>query len=280
MRILLLSAVLLPFLSACSLERFRRTETTDVPAPAVGAYPSDVSQASIEVGGRPRTFHVFIPSTLDRTQPAALVVQLHGGRGSGSTIDSLTRLNAVAERQGLIAVAPDGVDGNWNDGRPGVDTTAANENIDDVGFLVAMVDEISSRNNVDQHRVFAMGISNGAMMANRLACERPDRFAAVALVAGTGPEQFRTTCTSHEPVSVISVHGTADPLVPYNGGVGKFSRVGAVAAVDATAEYWASRDSCEGPPTAAVAGTPGRADRNTSRSASSVTLTHRSMPPT
>lgn len=248
MRILLLSAVLLPFLSACSLERFRRMEITDAPAPTVGPHPSGASQASIEVGGRSRTFHVFIPSALDRAQPAALVVLLHGGRGSGDTIDSLTRLNAVAEREGFITVAPDGVDGNWNDGRD-VDNTPANDSIDDVGFLVAMVDNISSRNHVDQHRVFAMGTSNGAMMANRLACEHPDRFAAVGLVAGMGPEQFGTTCTSHEPVSVISVHGTADPLVPYNGAVGRFSQVGTVVAVDALAEYWASRDTCESTPT-------------------------------
>jgi polyhydroxybutyrate depolymerase len=251
MRILLLSAVLLPFLSACGLERFRHTEPTDAPAPTVGPYPAGGSHASIEVGGRHRTFHVFIPPTLDSAHPAALIVQLHGGRGSGASIDSLTRLNAVAEREGFITAAPDGVDGNWNDGRPDVDNTAANDNIDDVGFLVAMIDEVSSRNNVDRHRVFAMGISNGAMMANRLACERPDRFAAVALVAGTGPAQLGATCASDEPVSVISVHGTADPLVPYNGGVGKFSQVGSVATVDATAAYWASRDKCDSPPATA-----------------------------
>jgi polyhydroxybutyrate depolymerase len=251
MRILLYTAVLLPFLTSCGLRRHADTATTTPSKAApVDTTPAD-SVASLDFGGRTRTFHVYTPSTLDRSVPAPVVIQLHGGRGSGSEIDKLTGLNSLAEREGFIAVAPDGVGGNWNDGRTDSDVSAIDESIDDVGFLVAMIDDIATRHRVDPTRVYAMGISNGAMMANRLACERPDRFAAVGLVAGTGPEKLEDVCAEGEPASVISIHGTVDPLVPYEGGVGRFDSVGQVASVDALAEYWTVRDNCTSAPTEA-----------------------------
>jgi polyhydroxybutyrate depolymerase len=214
--------------------------------PSEPAFPTGISTSSIEYGGRTRTFQIFVPSTLPLEQAAPLVVQLHGGGGAGKSIDRLTRFNAIGMRENVMVVAPDGVDGNWNDGRTNVDLTAMRENIDDVGFLVAVVDAIGKHHRVDRRRVFAAGISNGAMMANRLACERSDRFAAVGLVAGTGPAEAVGTCSATGHVSVIAFNGTDDPLIPYNGGVGRRAQVGEVASVDATASYWTNRNDCNG----------------------------------
>jgi polyhydroxybutyrate depolymerase len=226
--------------------------SSTAPVPSTPAYPTGLTVSSLAFGGRTRTFQVYVPKTL-ATEPTAIVIQLHGGRGSGARIDALTKFNRLAETESFIVVAPDGVDGNWNDGRTQQTVTAMRENIDDVGFLVAIVDEVARHQPVDRSKVFAAGISNGAMMANRLACERPETFAAVALVSGTGPVGFGANCSNGKHPAVIAFNGTDDPLIPYNGGTGRQADVGPVASVDAIAEFWAKHNGCTGGPTASSA---------------------------
>jgi polyhydroxybutyrate depolymerase len=170
-------------------------------------------------------------------------------RGTGVATDSVTNLNALADKKGFVVVAPDGVDKNWNDGRTDVREGAAfTENIDDVGFLVAVIDEVAAHVRVDQARVYSMGISNGAMMSNRLACDRPDRFAAVGLVAGTGPADLAARCTSSAPAAVIAFNGTDDPLISYTGDADLHPELGRRLSVDELASYWTARNGTVGEP--------------------------------
>ena len=213
-------------------------------------YPVGSTKVSFDFDGHPRTFTVYIPADLPTGRAVPLVFQLHGGGGTGVDTDSVTRLNAVADREGFIVVAPDGVEKNWNDGRVDVrDKTAFVKNIDDVGFLVTVLDEIGTHHRVDQRRVYAMGISNGAMMSGRLACERPDRFAAVGLVAGTGPIDLANSCGSKGSASIIAFNGTDDPLISYAGDASVHPELGKRLSVDQLAEYWTTRNGCTDPPT-------------------------------
>jgi polyhydroxybutyrate depolymerase len=168
----------------------------------------------IESGGLARTYRVYRPAALDRSRPVPLVVMLHGGFGSGEQAEQAYGWDAKADSAGFVVAYPDGVARAWNAGT--CCGLPQRTNIDDVGFLRQLIDRLASDENVDPDRVFATGISNGAMMAYRLACELPGRLAAIGPVAGT----MTVPCDGATPTSVLHVHGLADQNVPYEGGVG------------------------------------------------------------
>jgi polyhydroxybutyrate depolymerase len=190
-----------------------------------------------------RTYTVYIPVGV--THPSALVVNLHGGGGSGRDEEALTHYDAVADAHGFVVVYPDGIDKNWADGR-GASPPDRN-GIDDVGFLVALVGKLVHDYGIDAGHVFATGISNGAFMANRLACERADIFAAIAPVAGT--LGTNVACAPSRPVAVLAAHGTTDPIVPFSGGQ-MHGRGGAstIVAAPTMAARWRELDGCQGDP--------------------------------
>ena len=187
-------------------------------------------------GGLQRTYQVHVPAGLDH--PAGLVINLHGAGMTGSAQAALTNYNAVADGYGFVAVYPDGIDLSWADGRGA--STPDRQGVDDVGFLVALVDRLTQDYGIDRGRVFATGMSAGAFMATRLACERADVVSAVAPVAGTLGAAF--PCAPSRPVSVLEIHGTADPrpcpsaVAPMLGRGG----VSDIVAAPALAERWLS----------------------------------------
>lgn len=200
---------------------------------------SGTHRLSLTVDGRARSYLLHVPPALG-TDPRPLVVELHGGGGNAAGMERLTHLSAQTDPRGWLIVAPDGVDRRWNDGRPGVGS-----GVDDVAFIRALIDDVARRTPVDRSRVFATGISNGAMMSGRLACELAAEIAAVAQVAGTIGVEAQSACAPAEPVSVLVIAGTADPLVPYDGGVvGEalgLSR-GAVVGAEQYVTDWLARD--------------------------------------
>ncbi len=172
---------------------------------------------ALEHGGRSRHYVLHVPRiagptvpTLDASTssaPRALVVSLHGGGGHAEGVANQTGFSALADREGFVVVYPDGVDKGWNDGRAGVPSTAVKENVDDVGFLTAVLDDVARRVSIDPGRVFVNGISNGAFMSARFACERSSRVAAIGLVAGSMGPELLASCKLSRPVSVIAFLG-------------------------------------------------------------------------
>jgi len=194
-------------------------------------------------GGMDRTYTLHVPPG----DPVGLVLNLHGGGGTGTGQQGLTDFDAVANAHSLLVVYPDGYDKSWADGR-GV-SPADRHHVDDVGFLVGLAGKLSNDYNIGAGHVFATGMSNGGFMSNRLACERADVFAAIAPVAGT--LGVGVACNPSRPVSVWEAHGTADPLVPFNGGDVK-GRGGISHAISANnmVDKWRSVDGCQGIPSA------------------------------
>ncbi len=166
---------------------------------------------TLAFGGLDRTYQLHVPAGLDR--PAGLVVNLHGAGMTGASQAAATNYNAVADQYGFVVAYPNGIDMSWVDGRGA--SVPDRQGVDDVGFLVALIDRLSRDYGVPSGRVFATGMSAGAFMANRLACDRADIVAAIAPVAGT--LGAGTRCTPSRPVSVLETHGTTDPVVPYAG---------------------------------------------------------------
>ncbi len=150
-----------------------------------------------------------------------MFIGLHGGEGWADQFAQTNHIERLAESNGFIVVHPDGVkitgsNGEvWNGGA--CCGRAARENIDDVGFINALIDQLTATNEIDPHRIFAFGHSNGAIMSYRLACELSDRIVGIGLYAGTlGID----TCQPSQPVSIIHIHGAADQNIPLAGGVG------------------------------------------------------------
>ncbi|MGE0877179.1 MAG: PHB depolymerase family esterase [Acidimicrobiia bacterium] len=199
-----------------------------VTAPATCTAPGPanaVSAFSDTIGGRFRTWRVYTPPAVCTRSGGnfvrtPIVVAMHGAFESAASFVDDSRFAALAASQNIFVIFPDAYFGSWNDGRAGVDAPAFNEDVDDVAFVVSIVDRLVSDSAGDGRRTYAMGFSNGAMMANRLACDRGDRFAAVGLVAGFGPGNpaIGSICQPDRAMPVVVIASSNDPIVPYNGG--------------------------------------------------------------
>ncbi|MGC1120403.1 MAG: PHB depolymerase family esterase [Candidatus Methanofastidiosia archaeon] len=203
---------------------------------------------TLTVDGFKRTYIVHIPSTFH--EPLPLVIALHGGGGSAEKMANLTGLDALSDREGFAVVYPQGVENHWNDGRDIQEYRAHRENIDDVKFISTVIDTLSEEVTIDEKRIYAVGISNGAMMACRLACELSDRIAAIAMVAGGMPVDLREMCSPRKGVSVLLINGTVDPLVLWEGGEIQAGRryLGVTMSVSDTVMYWVRANGCEESP--------------------------------
>ena len=202
--------------------------------------------SSIFSGGLQRTYNVHISSSYDKTIPTPLVIVLHGGGGTGQGMTKLASFNAISDRENFIIVYPDGFENHWNDGRDVQRYRAQKQNVDDVGFISALIDHLSDEYNIDARRIYVTGISNGAMMSHRLGCELSQKIAAIAPVAGNIPVNMASVWAPSRPVSVLIINGTEDPLVPWAGGDVHFGSVklGQVLSVADTVKFWVANDKC------------------------------------
>jgi polyhydroxybutyrate depolymerase len=171
-----------------------------------------VHEVELTAGGLERRARVYVPRHAATHAPLVLV--LHGGFGTGTSAARQGNWDATAREHGFVAVYPDGCSRAWNAGA--CCGPPMRRNVDDVGFLVALLDRVQRDDGTDPDRVFVTGISNGGMMAYRLACEASDRIAAIAPVAGT--LVLPGGMPAH-PVSLLHVHGLADANVPFAGGL-------------------------------------------------------------
>jgi polyhydroxybutyrate depolymerase len=205
------------------------------------------------VGGLKRTYVTYVPERL--TKGASLVVVMHGSGENGAQIRIETGygFERLADERTFAVVYPDGYEGYWNACNIVGDYSANKLNVDDVGFLLAMVDKLIAEIGLDPGRVFATGISRGGHMAFRLALEAPSRFRAVAAVAANvpAPENFKCKPAGKGTSSIMIMNGTKDPLNPFDGGevklLGLFRR-GKVRSSRESAQYFADLNKITGAP--------------------------------
>ena len=175
------------------------------------------------------------------------MLELHGRGIDPVTFDRWTGYASLADEAGFVLARPAAVGEIWNDGRYRGAGWRAVEEVDDVGYLLGVVDDVCGRLPVDRARVYVVGMSNGAVMAGRLACEHAERLAGVAQVAGTAAVDVAATCRPAAPVPVLSIHGSADRFAPYEGGRSRGIRArlvlrrpaGPCVGVDDWARLWA-----------------------------------------
>jgi polyhydroxybutyrate depolymerase len=217
---------------------------------------AELSAGSIMVDGVKRTYLLHVPSTYDKSNSVPLVMALHGGLGNGRRMIQLTRggFNTLSEESGFLVVYPEGIRKHWNDGRDGEETGyyAHQKNVDDVAFISALIDELVTKWNLDKNRVYVTGISNGAGMSHRLACEMSEKIAAIAAVSGSMSQRIFPTCKPSKPISVLAIYNDEDRLVPFEGGnvTGPFGgrKLGKVLSASHTMAFWSKHNRCDALP--------------------------------
>jgi len=202
----------------------------------------------LEVGGLTRTYRLHVPQSLRSEAPAPLLLAFHGGGGDGVKLERLTGFTSLAQRGGFLVVYPDGMYKNWNDGREAGVSRAHRENVDDLGFIATLLDALTGEYRIDPARVFSTGISNGAIFSHFLAARLSSRIAAIAPVVGGIADPFHQTFNPDRPVSVLILQGTADPLVPYDGGGILKGRRGRIIPTEEAAHRWAQHNGCRQAP--------------------------------
>jgi polyhydroxybutyrate depolymerase len=214
--------------------------------------PDGTVEVAFRHQGNERPYLLRAPASL--RGPAALVLELHGRGIDPGMFDGWTGYSALADEAGFVLAMPRAVREIWNDGRYRGGRWPEHDAIDDVGYLTAIIDDVSRRHPIDPARIYVVGMSNGATMAGRLVTERAERIAAVAQVAGT---VVLAIASDHPrpPVPLLQIHGTRDRIVPYRGGrAGLWVRVlvrrpsGPVLGVDDWARLWVERNGAAGEP--------------------------------
>ena len=203
----------------------QNTTSQEDALPQAAFSPGDY-QFEINVDGLERTYVIYIPKGYNAKKPSPVVIVLHGGGGTGRGTMDMTKMPAKADEAGFLAVFPDGTapfhsqpakfgtnPQTWNDGSGR--GNSGKRNVDDVAFINAMIDDIVTTFKVDQQRIFATGLSNGASMTFRLGVELSQRIAAIAPVAG---HFWMENSQPNRPVPMLYITGTDDPLNPIEGG--------------------------------------------------------------
>lgn len=212
---------------------------------------------SLDHDGQTRRYRLHLPRGLDPAQPVPLVVALHGGGGNMDlqADDARYGLIGKSDEAGFVVVFPNGFSrfpggrlATWNAGA--CCGAARDRGSDDVGFIRAVVADVQRRVRIAPGRVYATGMSNGGMMAHRLACDAADLFSAIAAVAGT---DNTTSCSPSRPVRVLVIHARDDDHVLYAGGAGPNafrdrSQVTEFTSVPETIARWTKRNGCAAPP--------------------------------
>ena len=190
-----------------------------------------VSQAeyTLTVDGRERIFITQVPKNPNGRLPVVFFFHGGGGRAQSAAI----AFQHMVASENLLAVYPQGWKNNWNDGRAAQSIASHVENVDDVKFVRAIVEELAKRHEIDRSRIFATGVSNGGIFSHCLAAKAADLFAGVAPVIGGLAEPLADGFKPSHPISLLVIQGDADPMVPIGGGpISGSDRRGRVIATD------------------------------------------------
>ena len=208
---------------------------------------------TMERDGITRMYRVHVPAGYSRSKPAPLVMSFHGGGGNMNyqADDRYYGLIRKSEETGYILVFPNGYSrlrsgklASWNAGN--CCAGARDRNIDDVGFVRQILQDLRTQLNIDGERIFANGMSNGALFSYRLACEMSETFKAIASVAGSDGTR---NCSPKVPVSILEIHAKDDEMVLFNGGAGrKTNMLADFAPVADTIAKWVRLDGCNPTP--------------------------------
>jgi polyhydroxybutyrate depolymerase len=204
-------------------------------------FAQQLINGTIAHDGETREYALFLPSSYQAGQNLPMVFNLHGFGSDVTEQIFYTALNAVAQEENFIVVTPQGLERTTAVG-PGSHWNAYfGTDVDDLGFLNLLIDQIYTDYNIDLARVYSTGMSNGGFMSYRLACELSDRITAIASVTGSVFNEQLNNCTPSRAVPVMQIHGTNDGVVNYNG-IPSFAP-----SIPDLVGYWVDYNNCSTP---------------------------------
>lgn len=177
-----------------------------------------------------RHYRLYIPPAFAEQSNLPLVFNLHGLGSNAFQQEFYSKMNEVADTAGFIICYPEGINNSWNSG---FDLNGT----DDVGFIDVLIDELLKNYNIDLNRVYSCGMSNGGYQSYYLACELPNRFAAIASVTGTMFPSVYNSCDPNRSMPVLQIHGTNDNTVLYNGSA-------AATPIEQVIKFWVENNLC------------------------------------
>jgi polyhydroxybutyrate depolymerase len=198
---------------------------------------AQIQTSSFEFEGRMRDYFVFLPKNYNGVTKMPVVFDLHGYTLSAQQQMDYSQMNMVADTAGFIVVYPNALNTTWNSGIYDSPIAPPNPNVNDVGFIDALIDTLSRHYSINLDMVYSCGFSNGGFMSFRLACELSNRIAAIASVAGVISNTIAGNCDAKHKMPVFMIHGTNDEVVPYYGAAGWHS-------VEYTINHWMSFNLC------------------------------------
>ena len=219
-----------------------------------GGWKPGLATHDVAVGSFSRRYLVHVPAKRPVTQAGviksySLIIVLHGSSGSAEDIRATTGMDSLSETGRFLVAYPQGVRGagglfpsDWNAGA--CCGAAARENIDDVGFIAALIAEVGTNLALDKKRVYVAGFSDGGRMAHHLACKLSPSIAAIAVVSGSLKDD---SCAPAKPVAVLGVHGTSDDEVPYDDDAltnPPRPVTGVAATLPSSIQFWIAADGC------------------------------------
>lgn len=211
---------------------------------AIGLTAASAAAETINVGGVTRSFITQFPEA----KPAPLVIVLHGNTQTGADMATRTAWPAVAKRERFGVIFPDGLDHAWADLRPNSKRAgrAPPKGTDDVAFVASLIEKYAAEGSADPKRIYVTGLSNGGAMTMTLVCARANLFAAAASVTMNLTDESAGACHPQRPVPMLVMNGTADPLIPYEGGKGasRYAVDGFWSAAK-TLAFWRRVNGCE-----------------------------------
>ena len=213
-----------------------------------GSVPN-TTKHHLQVGTLQRSYRLHVPPSLKTSTPSALVIVLHGSGDDGEGIEDMTKFSPLADKEGFIVAYPDALDENWNDGRQAASIPSQAHHVDDVAFMDALIDDVSRTHSINAKRIYATGFSNGGLFADYLGAHLSTRLAAIAPVSGGIAEPAFSNFHPKSPISVLTIHGDKDDLVPFNGGNVDGSGYGRLIPTEDAIRFWRKHDNCSEIPT-------------------------------
>lgn len=205
---------------------------------AINVFGQQTIDLTMQHDGITRQYRLYVPGIYNGSAPVPLLFNLHGYGSNNLQQTIYGDFRGIADTANFIICLPNGTPDaggslRWNSGFA--------TGVDDVGFISTLIDSISANYSINPARIYSTGMSNGGFMSLTLACELSDRIAAIASVTGSMTTLQQATCAPQRPISVMQIHGTSDPTVPYIGSTG-------VLPIETVVDYWVSFNSCPDSP--------------------------------
>lgn len=203
---------------------------------------------SIYVGGIYRTYRLYVPTIYTGATARPLILNLHGYTSNALQQQQYSNFKPIADTANFIMVYPQGTKDASN--QPYWNAGFSSTQVNDIGFLSALIDSLDLTYNINLNRVYSTGMSNGGFMSHTLACELSNRITAIASVTGSiFTTQYGSNCHPTRPVPVMQIHGTSDATVPYAGNMSQ-----GMMPIDSVVKYWVTKNNCN--PTATFSNVP------------------------